>query len=95
MKLLPTLNTRTGNFYFEWLIFHVWTLDTIGLSVEADISSVRIGIGCTIPYLRIWIGLPIAPYWFYQMASVFDRNTDAQGSDEYEDIIPNDGVDDE
>ncbi len=66
--LIPVLETRPANDYntswfcFQWMIFKIWSRDSVGIEFAFVLDS-HWGIGVTmlLPYLRVIICIP-CPY---------------------------------
>lgn len=69
-SLLPTLTTRKADKYnnfswqFSWLCFHFWSLDQFTCEFNFGLQHhwrgiVHLYIGAILPYLRVYIALPI------------------------------------
>lgn len=68
--LLPIIDTdpgdrwNTARFSFSWLNLRLWSLDTFGFSLEAEVADTGIRLGAILPYLRVvvWV-LPFPMRW--------------------------------
>lgn len=79
--LVPRFKYRRGdewnanNWSLHWLFFHIWTLESFSLSVDAAIEPHDgIYIGTCFTYLRIIIGIRHTWYpWQYKLSRLIRR----------------------
>jgi hypothetical protein len=69
--LMPQLRIRTANeqntssFHFHWLAFRFWTLDSIGIEVDARLEE-DLGVYLQLPYCKMGLSIPLLPLYTLQ-----------------------------
>lgn len=65
--IFPHLRTRkadeqnTSSFSFHWLIFRVWSMDSVEIKVEIALDDQRFVARAMVPYLIFGIFVPVFP----------------------------------
>lgn len=68
--LVPILRVKkadkynTAGFYFTWLGFRIWTMDSPDIGFEINLCDRDLGVRVRIPYLIIGFWLPLFPASF-------------------------------
>lgn len=93
--LLPILIVKPANryntwgFYFQWLGFRVWTMDSPDIGFEVNLSDQDLAVRMRIPFLIVGFWLPLFPSWFMQ--KTWRRPTPTRGSSSGEGADDNTG----
>lgn len=65
--LVPQLRIRaadswnTAGFYFHWLGFRAWSMDSVDVGFEVNLSDTDLGLRFRVPYLILGFWLPVFP----------------------------------
>lgn len=57
---------NTSNFWFHWLGFRIWTIDSPSLGFSLELDDQNLEIRLRLPYLITGFWMPLFPYKFSQ-----------------------------
>lgn len=70
--VVPHLRTRkenehnTASFSFSWLVFRVWSMDSVEIKAEVSLDDQNLVVRGMIPYLIFGVWIPVFPQSFMQ-----------------------------